>query len=122
MKAKKNGNHANGHNSAQALVAKAAATQKIADAARKHFKMLKAEFKQARKAFKQAKKAARRARKEAKAAAKSSTPKPTPKRLVQKGRHVQKSRQPSQSRPTVALVHAQPQGESARISADHVST
>ena len=82
MKTKKTANHSSGHNSPQTLIAKAAATQKIADAARKHFKMLKAEYKQARKSFKQAKKAARRARKEAKAAAKAFAPK----RGIQKAR------------------------------------
>src|SRR5437899_3057824 len=56
--------------STESLLAKAAATKKLAKAARDHLKLVKAEFKQARKAFKQAKKAARRARKEAKAAVK----------------------------------------------------
>jgi hypothetical protein len=56
--------------SAESLLAKAAATKKLAKAARDHLKLVKAEFKQARKGFKQAKKAARRARKEAKAALK----------------------------------------------------
>jgi len=56
--------------SIESLLAKAAATKKLAKAARDHLKLVKAEFKQARKAFKQAKKAARRARKEAKAAVK----------------------------------------------------
>jgi hypothetical protein len=51
----------------ESLLAKAAATKKLAKAARDHLKLVKAEFKQARKAFKQAKKAARRARKEVKA-------------------------------------------------------
>lgn len=54
----------------ESLLAKAAATKKLAKAARNHLKVVKAEFKQARKAFRQAKKAARRARKEAKAALK----------------------------------------------------
>ena len=54
----------------ESLLAKAAATKKLAKAARNHLKVVKAEFKQARKAFKQARKAARRARKEAKAALK----------------------------------------------------
>ena len=54
----------------ESLLAKAAATKKLAKAARDHLKLVKAEFKQARKAFKQAKKAARRARKEVKAALK----------------------------------------------------
>lgn len=56
--------------STEALLAKAAATKKLAKAARDHLKLVKAEFKQARKAFKQARKAAKRARKEAKAAVK----------------------------------------------------
>ena len=67
---KRKSNAQNGHNSAQDLIAEASRTEKIAEAARKHLKMLKAEHKQARKAFKQAKKAAKRARKEVKAAAK----------------------------------------------------
>jgi|SRR5260221_646346 len=70
MKTKKLSNHQNGHSSPQDLIAKAVAAQKLAAAARKHLKMLKAEHKLARKAFKQAKKAAKRAGKEAKAAAK----------------------------------------------------
>jgi len=56
--------------STESLLAKAAATKKLAKAARDHLKLVKAEHKQARKAFKQAKKAARRARKEVKAALK----------------------------------------------------
>lgn len=56
--------------STESLLAKAAATKKLAKAARDHLKLVKAEFKQARKAFKQARKAAKRARKEAKAALK----------------------------------------------------
>ena len=48
--------------------AKVAAAEKLAEAARKHRKMLKAEYKQARKSYKQAKKAAERARQEADAA------------------------------------------------------
>jgi len=56
--------------STESLLAKAAATKKLAKAARDHLKLVKAEHKQARKAFRQAKKAARRARKEAKAALK----------------------------------------------------
>lgn len=57
--------------STESLLAKAAATKKLAKAARAHLKLVKAEYKQARKAFKQARKAARRARKEAKAAVKT---------------------------------------------------
>jgi hypothetical protein len=56
--------------STESLLAKAAATKKLAKVARDHLKLVKAEFKQARKAFKQAKKAAKRARKEAKAVVK----------------------------------------------------
>jgi hypothetical protein len=52
----------------ESLLAKAAATKKLANVAREHLKLVKVEFKQARKAFKQARKAAKRARKEAKAA------------------------------------------------------
>jgi len=70
MKTRKSSNHQNGNGASHDVIAKAAAAQNIADAARKRFKMLKAEFKQARQAFRQAKKAARRARKEAKAATK----------------------------------------------------
>jgi hypothetical protein len=70
MKTKKSSHQKNGHGLAQDPIAKAAAAQKIVEAARKHLKLLKAEHKHARKAFKQAKKAAKRARKEAKAAAK----------------------------------------------------
>jgi molecular chaperone GrpE (heat shock protein) len=65
-KHKQNGNAV----TTESLIAKAAATKKLAKAAREHLKLVKAEFKEARKAFKQAKKAARRARKEAKAALK----------------------------------------------------
>jgi len=56
--------------STESLLGKAAATKKLAKAARDHLKLVKVEFKQARKAFKQAKKAARRARKESRAALK----------------------------------------------------
>jgi hypothetical protein len=56
--------------STESLLAKAAATKKLAKVARDHLKLVKAELKQARKAFKQARKAAKRARKEAKAAVK----------------------------------------------------
>ena len=69
MKARKSSNHVNGDGASADVTAKAAAAQKIADVARKHFKMLKAEYKQARKAYKQARKAAKRARKEAETAA-----------------------------------------------------
>ena len=71
MKTKKSTQKHNGKVvSAESLLAKAAATKKLAKAARDHLKLVKAEFKQARKAFKQARKAARRARKEVKAAMK----------------------------------------------------
>jgi hypothetical protein len=62
-----NGKH-NGKTSLQDIVLKAATAQKLADAARKHFKTLKADYKAARKGFKQAKKAAKLARKELEAA------------------------------------------------------
>ena len=68
MKTREMNGHHNGNGNVDALVAKAQTAQKLADAARKHFKMLKAEQKQARKAFRQAKKAAKRARKEAETA------------------------------------------------------
>jgi hypothetical protein len=69
MKTKKSTHKQNGKVvSAEPVLAKAAATKKLAKAARAHLKLVKAEFKQARKAFKQARKAAKRARKEAKAA------------------------------------------------------
>lgn len=71
MKTKKTTDKQNGKVvSAESLLAKAAATKKLAKAARAHLKLVKVEFKQARKAFKQARKAAKRARKEAKAALK----------------------------------------------------
>ena len=71
MKTKKSLHKENGKVvSTESLLAKAAATKKLAKAARAHLKLVKAEHKQARKAFKQAKKAARRASKEAKAALK----------------------------------------------------
>jgi len=71
MKTKKTTHKHNGKVvSTESLLAKAAATKKLAKAARAHLKLVKAEFKQARKAFRQARKAARRARKEAKAALK----------------------------------------------------
>jgi len=53
------------HHQPQQLIAKAAAAEKLAEAARKHWRVLKMEQKQARKAFKQAKKAAKLARKDA---------------------------------------------------------
>src|SRR5436190_19791647 len=68
MKTREMNGHSNGNGNVDALVAKAQTAQKLADAARKHFKMLKSEQKQARKAFRQARKAAKRARKEAEAA------------------------------------------------------
>src|SRR5438445_7921753 len=52
------------------LLVKAETAEKILDAARAQWRMMKVEHKQARKAFKQAKKAAKYARKEAKASAK----------------------------------------------------
>jgi len=57
--------------SVEALVARAAAVEKLAAAAKKQLRLVKAEHKAARKAVKQAKKAARRARKEAKLAMKA---------------------------------------------------
>src|ERR1044071_1511873 len=53
------------------LLKKAESTQKIVEAARSQWRMIKLEHRQARKAFKQAKKAAKCARKEAKAAARN---------------------------------------------------
>ena len=71
MKTKKSTHKQNGKVvSAESLLAKAAATKKLAKAARAHLKLVKVEFKQARKAFKHARKAAKCARKEAKAALK----------------------------------------------------
>jgi hypothetical protein len=70
MKTKKPKHKQNGKMSVETLLAKAAATKKLAKAARAHLKLVKAEHKQARKAFKQARKAARKARREAKAALK----------------------------------------------------
>ena len=71
MKTEKSKSNNNRHVSAKALLAKVAATKKLAAAARQHLRLIKLEHKQARKAFKQAKKAAKIARKEAKASAKS---------------------------------------------------
>jgi hypothetical protein len=68
MKSKKSNANRNGKGHVQAVLAKAAATKKLAQAAKQHLKSVKAEHKEARKAFKQAKKAAKRARREAKAA------------------------------------------------------
>jgi len=56
------------------LIAKAAAAEKLVEAARRHWRVLKMEQKQSRKAFKQAKKAARLAKKEAKVAMKALKP------------------------------------------------
>ena len=64
-------NKAGGHPQPQQLIAKAAAAEKLAEAARKHWRLLKMEQKQARKVFKQAKKAAKLARKDSRAALKS---------------------------------------------------
>ena len=50
---------------ADELIARAAATERLMKAARRHWRTLKMEQRQARKAFKQAKKAAKLARKEA---------------------------------------------------------
>src|SRR5262245_1620849 len=113
MKRKTNSSHANGngHDSTQALVAKAAATQKIADAARKHFKMLKAEYKQARKAFRQAKKAAKRARKEAEAAQELAAQKLAAARKPR--RHVKSNTRSSQVRPVKQVRARRPRNPSA---------
>ena len=59
---------ARSHQQPQQLIAKAAAAEKLAEAARQHWRVLKMEQKQARKAFKQAKKAAKLARKDARTA------------------------------------------------------
>jgi len=81
MKTKKAKGHSSDkgsrHQQPQQLIAKAAAAEKLAEAARKHWRVLKTEQKQARKAFKQAKKAAKLARKDARTALKSlkSSPK-----------------------------------------------
>ena len=71
MKTEKSTNKHNGKISLKEILAKEAAAQKLADAARGHLKAIKLEHKHARKAFKQAKKAAKRAHKEAKIAAKA---------------------------------------------------
>src|SRR5260221_6412442 len=75
MKTKKakghSSNKASGQPQPQQLIAKAAAAEKLAEAARKHWRVLKMEQKQARKAFKQAKKAAKLARRDARTALKS---------------------------------------------------
>ena len=71
---------ARSHQQPQQLIAKAAAAEKLAEAARKHWRVLKMEQKQARKAFKQAKKAAKLSRKDARTALKSL--KDTPKKVT----------------------------------------
>lgn len=101
MKTKKMSNHKNGRVSAQALVAKAATAQRIAEAARKHLKRLKTEHRQARKAFKQAKKAAKRAAKEAKGAAKLLKPKNGAKTQPQNLNPIRRPRA-AQTNPTVS--------------------
>jgi hypothetical protein len=68
------------HHQPQQLIAKAAAAEKLAEAARKHWRVLKIEQKQARKAFKQAKKAAKLARKDARTGPKSR--KDSPKKVT----------------------------------------
>jgi len=84
MKTKKakghSSNKTSGHPQPQQLIAKAAAAEKLAEAARKHWRVLKMEQKQARKAFKQAKKAAKLARRDARTALKSL--KATPKKVT----------------------------------------
>src|SRR4051812_47823887 len=77
MKTREMNGHTNENGNVDALVARAQTAQKLADAARKHFKMLKSEQKQARKAFRQARKAAKRARKEAEVAVEALAAKQT---------------------------------------------
>jgi hypothetical protein len=81
---------------AYALLAKAESAEKILEAARTQWRLLKVEHKQARKAFKQAKKAAKLARREARAAAKT---------LKRKGIKLLKASKPAVGgkRPTVSL-------------------
>src|SRR5437879_6356984 len=80
MKTKKAKGHSSDkgsrHQQPQQLIAKAAAAEKLAEAARKHWRILKMEQKQARKAFKQAKKAAKLARRDARTALKSLKARP----------------------------------------------
>ncbi len=75
MKTKKakghSSNKASRHPQPHQLIAKAAAAEKLAEAARKHWRVMKMEQKQARKAFKQAKKAVKLARRDARTALKS---------------------------------------------------
>jgi len=80
MKTKKEKGHSSGkarrHQQPQQLIAKAAEAEKLAEAARKYWRVLKMEQKQARKAFKQAKKAAKLARKDARTVLKSLKDRP----------------------------------------------
>jgi len=92
----------------ESLLAKAAATKKLAKAARDHLKLVKAEFKQARKAFKQAKKAARRARKEAKGALKMLNGKVT--KAVEKAKAPAKQVKPQTARPGAVRAAAKTNG------------
>jgi hypothetical protein len=92
----------------ESLLAKAAATKKLAKAARDHLKIVKAEFKQARKAFKQAKKAARRARKEAKAAIKMLNGKAT--MAAEKAKTIAKKVKAQTVRPTAIRAAAKTNG------------
>ena len=92
----------------ESLLAKAAATKKLAKAARDHLKLIKAEFKQARKAFKQAKKAARRARKEAKSAVKMLNGQAT--KAAEKAKGPVKKVKPQPARPAAARAAAKTNG------------
>ena len=77
---------------AQALLARAAAAEQLANAARDHLRMIKAEHKLARKAVKQARKAAKATRKEARLIVKSM-------KGAQKGKSTRPSKKPSKKAP-----------------------
>src|SRR5689334_14094804 len=102
----------NGNGSSHDPVAKAATTARIAQVARKHFKMLKAEYKQARKAYRQAKKAAKHARKEADELAEMLKAKPVNarpkavKKVVKRAQPVQRKTQTATAIPLPAPATA----------------
>jgi|ERR1041385_2489370 hypothetical protein len=88
------------------LIARAAATEKLMKAARRHWRTLKMEQRQARKAFKQAKKAAKLARKEAipalKALKKAGKKDSSPKKSKVHANSVAESQRATRSRPNRA--------------------
>ena len=88
------------------LITRAAATEKLMKAARRHWRTLKMEQRQARKAFKQAKKAAKLARKEAmpalKALKKAGKKNNSPKKSKTQGKAVAEPQRATRSRPNRA--------------------